>query len=203
MIDLSFKTYTRFDVDHIRQTLLAIYAEVYRERLDEPFTTLSEFDDRLSRYVLAPQWECVLGMDGDNPVGYAFGYTLQPGARWWDGLLDEVDSGAIVESGHRTFALNELMVREPWRGTGCARRIHDELTSHRTEERVALLVEANHPKVRRTYESWGYVFLAQIRPDFPDAPILDVMLMSLSATLRGRRERAGRRPEPTTRRGPE
>jgi len=181
MTNIHLETYTQKDIDGIRQTLLAVYAETYRDRLDEPFFTLTEFDERLSRYVAAPQWECVVGFDGEDPVGYAFGYTLQPGARWWDGLLGDVDPSLLAETGHRTFALNELMVRQPWRGTGVARRIHDELASHRGEERVTLLVEATHPKVRRTYESWGYSFLAQIRPALPDAPVLDAMILPLRA----------------------
>jgi GNAT superfamily N-acetyltransferase len=181
MTDLTFRTFIHSDVGGIRQTLLAVYAEVYRERLDEPFFTLAEFDDRLSGYAAAPGWECVVGFDNDNPVGYAFGYTLQPGARWWSGLSVDVDPSITYETGERTFALNELMVREPWRGTGAARRIHDELVSHRREERVTLLVEATHPRVRRIYEAWGYVFLAQIRPDLPDAPVLEAMLLPLRA----------------------
>jgi GNAT superfamily N-acetyltransferase len=182
MIDVDVRTYTQDEINKIGQTLLAVYAEVYHDRLDEPFFTLSEFDERLSRYAAAPGWECVVGFDASDPIGYAFGYTLQAGARWWNGLLADVDPSLIIETGSRTFALNELMVRKSWRGTGVARRIHDELVSHRHEKRVTLLVEAAHPKVRRTYESWGYSFLSQIRPALPDAPLLDAMILSLPAT---------------------
>lgn len=179
MTELVFKRFDTANIVRMRQTLLTVYSEVYQDRLNEPFFTIDEFDDRLSRYAAAPRWECVLGMEGDDPVGFAFGYTLQPGARWWNGLLASVDPSETAETGERTFALNELMVRSRWRRTGTARRIHDELVGARTEERVTLLVEASHPKVRRLYESWGYVCLSRIRPDLPNAPLLDAMLLQL------------------------
>lgn len=40
------------------------------------------------------------------------------------------------ETGSRTLALFEIMIRTPWRGTGVARKIHEELLAYRTEERV-------------------------------------------------------------------
>jgi hypothetical protein len=39
---------------------------------------------------------------------------------------------------------------------GIARIIHDELLAGRAEERAALLVHPEHPRVRAMYEGWGY-----------------------------------------------
>jgi hypothetical protein len=68
--------------------------------------------------------------------------------------------------------------REPWRKTGIARTIHDELLNHRGEERAALLVERAHPRVRALYEHWGYQWFGEILP-FPDAPLYDAMIKPL------------------------
>ena len=84
-------------------------------------------------------------------MGYAFGHPLAPDSGWWRGLLTAVASDELEETGHRTFALNEIMVRTPWRGSSVARSIHDELVRARPEERATLLVEQTHPKVRRRY----------------------------------------------------
>jgi hypothetical protein len=172
------------DFPAVRQTLLDVYAEVYRDVLSEPFTSLDEFEWRLDGYVEAPAWEGVLGFDDGEPAGYAFGYSLQPNASWWRGLLTPVAPADIEETGTRTFALNEIMVRDPWRGTAAARRIHDELMAGRTEQRATLLVEQGHPKVRRRYEEWGYRWLAALRPDVPHAPTLDSMIMMLRSDRR-------------------
>jgi len=70
------------------------------------------------------------------------------------------------------------MVRDPWRGTGIARLLHDELLSHRIEERSHLLVEPDHPKVRALYERWGYQWMGVMQP-YTDAPRYDSLLRPL------------------------
>jgi GNAT superfamily N-acetyltransferase len=177
--ELNLRHYTAPALQSIRQVLLDVYAEVYADALDQPFATLEEFTRRLSGYAAAPGWECVIGRTGGEPVGYAFGYPLPHGARWWRGVRTPVSPADIEETGTRTFALNEIMVRAPWRGTDIARRIHDELMSGRSEERVTLLVEQTHPKVRRRYEQWGYTWFADLQPNQPYAPVLDSMIMPL------------------------
>ena len=85
----------------------------------------------------------------------------------------------LAETGSRTFALNEIMVRAPWRGTTIARRIHDAPIHTRPEQRSTLLVEQSLPKGRRRYEEWGYTWLGDLRPDVPYAPVLDAMILPL------------------------
>ena len=57
-----------------------------------------------------------------------------------------------------TVAVKEIMLREPWRGQGIARLIHDDLLRDRSEVQVSLLVNAlnGDGKVKALYESWGY-----------------------------------------------
>ncbi|WP_406288690.1 GNAT family N-acetyltransferase [Embleya sp. NBC_00896] len=165
------------DLADIRTILLDVYAEVYAADLTKPFHSVDTFAHRLDAYAAAPGFACVLGWDEGVPVGYAFGYTLQAGARWWIGLTDPVPAAEIEETGRRTFALNELMVRAPWRGTTTARTIHDALVASRGEERVTLLVDPTHPKVLALYERWGYRVLSDLRPAWVDAPVFTVLLL--------------------------
>ncbi|MEU2719480.1 N-acetyltransferase [Streptomyces smyrnaeus] len=172
------------DLDEIRPQLLAVYAEVYRERLDEDFHSVERFDERLGWNAEVPGFAAAVGYQHDRPVGYAFGCVLQPGTNWWSGLRTQVPEGTTSETGKRTFALSELMVVETLRGTGGAKEIHDALLEGRTEERVTLLVERDHPRVRARYEEWGYRQLGEVVP-FPDAPVYDAMLLQLGeSTLR-------------------
>lgn len=160
----------------IRQQLLDVYAEIYADRLSEEFHSVERFDERLGWNTEVPGFAAVVGYGDDTPVGYAYGCALQSTTRWWNGLRTPVPEGAIAETGTRTFALSELMVVEKVRGTGAALQIHDELLRDRPEERVTLLVERGHPKVRALYEAWGYEWFGEVVP-FPDAPLYDALIL--------------------------
>ncbi|MGW5610137.1 N-acetyltransferase [Streptomyces sp. NPDC003753] len=162
----------------IRPQLLAAYAEIYADRLGEEFHSVERFDERLGWNTEVPGFTAVVGYLANRAIGYGYGCTLQPTTRWWNGLRTPVPDGATTETGNRTFALSELMVVESVRGTGAARQIHDELLRDRPEERVTLLVERDHPKVRSLYEAWGYEWFGEVLP-FPDAPLYDAMLLRL------------------------
>ncbi|MEU6957926.1 GNAT family N-acetyltransferase [Streptomyces sp. NPDC045714] len=130
----------------------------------------------LDHWTARPGWSCVVGYDNDQPVGYAYGAPLPPGSRWWGGLLTQVSADTVT----RTYALSELMVREPWRKTGTARQLYFALLSPRREERATLLVDQDHPKVRALYRSWGWGWttLGDLRPGLPDAPLFHAMLFN-------------------------
>ncbi|MFC9223152.1 N-acetyltransferase [Streptomyces hygroscopicus] len=168
-------------LDTIRPTLTEIYAEVYADRLSDPFFSVERFEERLERHVSRPGWEVVMGYDSDTPVGYAYASPLPERTRWWATMLEPLPKQMTDETGgRRTLALFELMVRTPWRKTGTAHRIHEELLSGRTEERVTLMVEPTHPKVKTLYETWGYEHIGDQQP-FPDAPVYATMLRTLHA----------------------
>lgn len=181
---LAVSYHERDHLDQIRQTLLDVYAEIYaREIRTDPFFSLERFEERLHGHSSVTGWGCVLGEVDGQVVGYAYGYPLQRGSSWWRSLRTPVDEALTQETGDRTFGLCEIMVREPWRKTGIARTIHDELTSQRHEQRAALLVERAHPRVRALYERWGYSWFGEVLP-FPDAPLYDAMVLPLSGNER-------------------
>ena len=176
---LALTHYQRGRLEEIWPTLIDVYAEVYaKEITEDPFFSIERFEDRLQGHTSAPHWEAVVGEADGQVVGYAYGYTLRAGKSWWTALRTPVDDSLTEETGSRTFGLAEIMVKVPWRKTGTARTIHDELISHRTEERAALLVERAHPRVRALYERWGYQWFGEILP-FPDAPLYDAMIKPL------------------------
>lgn len=175
---LTTNHYGHEQYDGIRGTLVDVYAEVYaKEIAADPFFSADRFAERLTGHASNPGWWCVAGSVHDDTVGYAYGAPVRRGG-WWNGLRTPVDPGLIEEDGVRTFGLYEIMVRAPWRGTGIARAIHDDLMSERPEERASLLVEREHPRVRARYEEWGYRWFGEMLPA-PDAPLYDVMVLDL------------------------
>ncbi len=177
--DLALTHYHRDRLDEIWQTLIDVYAEIYAKEITEnPFFSVERFVDRLEGHTKGANWEAVLGEVGSQVVGYAYGYTRRAGKSSWATLRTPLDESLIDETGSRTFTLNEIMVKAPWRKAGIAQTIHNELLSHRSEERAALLVERAHPRVRALYEHWGYQWFGEILP-FPDAPLYDAMIKPL------------------------
>lgn len=180
MTDLAIRHYDHHHATDLRPLLLDIYAEVYAKAAEnDPFASVDRFAQGLDGWSSRPGWTCTVGYDGETAVGYAYGAPLPSDAKWWRGLLTEVPADVVEETGTRTYALSELMVRTPWRKTGAARRLHDALLAERTEERATLLVDQEHPKVRALYESWGWHTLGDLRPRLPDAPLFHAMLLPL------------------------
>jgi ribosomal protein S18 acetylase RimI-like enzyme len=161
-----------------RDELLAVYAEVYADRLDDPFFSLPRYWERLEAYAKRDGFSLVTGRVDGELVGYALGYTLPAGSRWWQGFRGDVDPAELSENGHRTFALTEIMVRASWRRQGYARALHDALLAGRAEERATLLVRPDNIPARDAYQSWGWEKLGVLQP-FDDAPVYDAMVLNL------------------------
>jgi GNAT superfamily N-acetyltransferase len=167
------------DVEPVRQTIVDIHVEV-RQRdlgLTGPFYSAERFNERLTGHSSVAGWEAVVAFDGSEPAGFAYATPLGPGTRWWAAMTTPLPDGYTTETGSRTLALNEIVVRRPWRGTGLAQRIHEELLASRGEERVTLLVnpKAGNGKVQAIYQRWGYEKIGEQQP-FADSPVFAAMM---------------------------
>ncbi len=84
------------------------------------------------------------------------------------------------ETGSRTFAVQEVLVREAYRGTagaGTSRLLHETLFAERDEERATLLVDPTRSggRLKAVYESWGYRNIGEQQP-FEDSPVFATMV---------------------------
>src|SRR5260370_37723815 len=128
----------------------------------------------------AAGWELVAAWAGGELAGYVYGFPLARGARWWRGLLTPVDAAAIEETGSRTFALSELMVRARWRGQGLGHALHDAILTRRREERATLLVEQNNQTELGAYSRWVWAKFGKERPRRAVATAHAALCLSLS-----------------------
>lgn len=158
--------------------LIEVYAEVYAGSIANPFFSVERFAERLGNHQSAPGHALVTAeLDGEL-IGYAYGSPLRADTQWWRGMRDPLPPDLIRETGRRTFALNEIMVRAPWRRAGVARRLHDALLADRREERATLLVEQGNAPAKAAYVRWGWRRVGYLQP-FPDAPVYDSMILAL------------------------
>ncbi|MFD9864465.1 GNAT family N-acetyltransferase [Streptomyces alboflavus] len=170
------------DVEEIRQTLVNIHVEVRQHDfgLVGDFYSADRFNERLSSHSSAAGWEAIVGYVTGEPVGFAYCTPLGPNTRWWTAMTTPLPEGYTDEDGTRTLALNEIVVREAWRGTGVAHQLHEDLLKDRSEQRVTLLVnpKAGDGKVQAVYERWGYEKVGEQQP-FADSPVFAAMMRSL------------------------
>ncbi|MFJ8935340.1 GNAT family N-acetyltransferase [Streptomyces sp. NPDC102365] len=170
--DVDVRRFGHGDLSQIRQVLLDVHADAYADSTDE-------FDERFPWFVDHwggnPDFACVIGYDGDEPVGFAYGAPAEEGREWWREHVEEPPEKS------RTFSLSELMVRPRWRKTGTSVVLHRALLAGRDEDLSVLLVDTDTPRVQALYESWGYRKVGQRQP-FPDSPMFAVMLTELPLT---------------------
>jgi hypothetical protein len=156
---LTTSYYTVEWLAEIKGTILDVYADVYADDIaSDPFFSIERFEERLRGHTSAGGWGCLLAEIEDEVAGFTYGFTARDNSS--------------------TFKLCENMLREKWRGRGISCLMHDELISHRPEDRAQLLVRRERPRLRELYENWGYRHAGEQLP-FPDSPLYDVMVLEL------------------------
>ncbi|MGH3915175.1 MAG: GNAT family N-acetyltransferase [Pseudonocardiaceae bacterium] len=176
--ELDINIYDSAGLHEQRDEVLAVYAEVYADQLDDPFYSLPRYWERLTAYAAREGFAFATGRFDGELICYALGYPLPANSGWWRGMRGEVDPELLTETGRRTFAGNEIMVRPQWRRRGYARALHDALVRTRTEERATLLVRPENTAARTAYLSWGWRKIGELQP-FDDAPVFDAMIREL------------------------
>ncbi|GLZ15894.1 hypothetical protein Acsp04_61290 [Actinomadura sp. NBRC 104425] len=171
------------DARRLLDTLISVQQEIYANTEPREFFTEDRYRRQITGHMTAPGWELVAAYTPDGEmIGYAYGFPLQAGSGWWQGMLTQVPDEQLRETGTRTFALSELMVRRPWRSKGVGRALHDELLSRRREERATLLVMPDNTAAKAAYARWGWTGLGQLRPSWEGAPTLEALVLPLSVS---------------------
>jgi GNAT superfamily N-acetyltransferase len=182
--DLTFRRYDAAAARTVRDVVADIHRDAYAERIatGDGFAADQAFMQRYDAYTARDGFDLVLALDQDGEtVGQAWGWPLDAaaGAGWWRGLVEAPEPDFTREDGRRTFALSEIMVRRSATGQGIAHPLHDELLDARAESRATLLVRPTNTTAYRAYERWGWRPVAQLRPGWPDAPLMDVLVLPL------------------------
>ncbi|WP_037626501.1 acetyltransferase [Streptomyces aureus] len=176
-------TYRRTsDVRSVGDLIVDIHVEVRTAfgLMGDPFYAPDRYRERLEGYASRPGWEAVVAYEGDEPIGYMFAVPLGADTKWWSSEKEPLPAEYTAEDGRRTLALNEILVRERWRGAhgkGAARDLHEALLAERQEQRVTLLVNPlrSDGRLKAVYELWGYKQVGTQQP-FADSPVFASMM---------------------------
>lgn len=163
-------------LDEITDLYRAVYAEPpYSETPEDA----ADFRDR--QFPARAQREgfrMVTARAAGELIGFVFGHTLPHDTGWWSGLLLPRPAEFVKETGDRSYAVIELVVRADWRRRGVARRMMQALLAGRPEERAVLLVRPDAPAAVATYAAWGWQRVGPLRP-WDTAPMYDAMVLDL------------------------
>ncbi|MGH3697046.1 MAG: GNAT family N-acetyltransferase [Pseudonocardiaceae bacterium] len=181
---VTFRRYGAAAARRLRDTVEEIYVRSYVDAIAsaDPFDSVDAFMHRFDSYTSQSDFDLVVAYQGNDAIGQTWGWPLTERTRWWDGLLSEPEPDFTREDGRRTFALSEIMVSQEWAGKGVAHALHNHLLSVRAESRATLLVEPENTGAYRAYLHWGWHKVAQLRPYWDNAPIFDVLTLTLSTT---------------------
>jgi GNAT superfamily N-acetyltransferase len=166
----------------LRAEVEDLYRRSYVERIarGDEFGRPDAFMRRFDAYVTNPSFTMVVASFGGRWIGQAWGWPLTRTSRWWQGLRTDEGAGFTREDGRRTFALSEIMVDLAHAGRGVAHALHDRLLADRPEGRATLLVNPANTTARCAYERWGWVQAGTLRPSWPGAAELIVMIRPLT-----------------------
>lgn len=180
-LGVTFHRHTREEARHLVEEVKSVYLESYREAIasGHSFDSPRQFMARYDAYSSQTQFDLIMAYQADQPIAQAWGWPLSKESAWWNGLRAAPEPDFTQEDGQRTFALSEIMVVAGWTGKGIAHALHDTLLAERREERATLLVEPGNLRARRAYQRWGWRKVAQLLPNWADAPLFDVFLRSL------------------------
>ncbi|MDH6142899.1 MULTISPECIES: GNAT family N-acetyltransferase [Kitasatospora] len=151
----------------LRDLLISVHADAYADQMEDPF--VQRFPWFVDHWSGIPGFACVVGFDAGDPAGFAYGAPARAGREWWREHIE------LAPERDSTFSVSELMVRPRWRKTGVSKLLHEALLADRPEALAVLLVDSDHPKVQRLYETWGYRKVGSRQP-FPDSPVYFVMM---------------------------
>jgi len=113
--------------------LLQLHAEACAGPLDGQEAALTAKRFRVQRR--QPGFVLAEARSGGYLVGFASGQPLRPSTSWWRDLTTALPEEVTAERPGRTFALNEVVVRAPWRRQGIGSDLHDLVIRGRPEER--------------------------------------------------------------------
>lgn len=181
--ELSLTHHPSSEIPPMSSELVDVHVDARAELLSQPFYSPERFQQRLDSYIKAPGFDLVAARIEGLLVGYAFGSPLPADTKWWDGFQGSENTDLTNETGARTFAFREILVRRAYQQHGIAHRLHDELLAPRPEERATLLVRSDNP-AGGLYRRWGWQPVGYSQP-FADGPLFESMVLDLAA-LRGR-----------------
>jgi ribosomal protein S18 acetylase RimI-like enzyme len=148
--------------------------------LSRPPGTLAHQRDSLRSLMSEPTFGMATAWNGDELVGFAYGYALNSRSRWWDDMLTPVAAEVTREWDGRTFVVIDMAVTQERQSQGIGRQLLDTLLAARSEERASLSVVPDNDRAHGFYRHLGWQHVGQVKgAPHHTAPFFDIYLLIL------------------------
>ena len=144
--------------------ILDIYAQVHG--LDA--RSIAAREEIMRRHFGRRGYQGFVALNTGRLVGFAYGYTGDPGQYWYDKVwaaMTPQQRAEWLEPEHFEFV--ELAVHPEWQGQGMGGRLHDLLLEGRSEPVALLTVRADNAPALHLYRNRGWEVVLD---DFRFAP---------------------------------
>ena len=163
---------SRAELDGVRDEIIDTYRAAFSgPPYSESEADIKRFADFFASHVERAGFTCLVareiptdsgeagqspGQAKNNIVGWAHGYTCQPGQWWYDTVSQKLAGGAVKRWLVEGFELVELGVRPSHQGRGLGSRLHDALFRHIPHRSALLSTLTGDTVARRLYSHRGW-----------------------------------------------
>lgn len=161
-------------VKRLADLYVADFVDPDLREADPEFYSHARFIERMDDYKGSPKFAAYVMHKGAEIVGFATVANLIPNTAWWKNTEPRLSGELVEENNERTVAIFDLMIVHSHRGQGLASRLHEEILTTRSEERVTLLSSKPQQPAYSMWLHWNYKIVASKTDG--DGPRLDVFL---------------------------
>jgi GNAT superfamily N-acetyltransferase len=162
---------SRWQAEQQQEALADEFVETFRRAHGDDFADRQAFLKAFNRAFSRAGFDMVVASSVGKTVGHAYGYHIDRAGEWWRGLSGDApwDIEELTVSG-QVFALAELTVRPPFRRTGVAGRLLEQLLARTDAALVVTRVDPANTGAVAALRGWGWVRLGVTGEDDPHLP---------------------------------
>jgi GNAT superfamily N-acetyltransferase len=140
--------------------VVRVYRSVFAEPpYSEDELAVQDFAARFPDHAQRPGFRCCVARQDQRIVGFAYGFTGEPGDGWWDLVAERLSNDEVNTWLMDCFAFAELAVIPSARGHGIGGRLHDALLSGLRHRTAVLSTEQVETPAMRLYRKRGWITL--------------------------------------------
>lgn len=147
-----------------RKDIVDIYRKAFAHPpYNEGESSVIRFSVAFDRHLQRQGYRCIVARpSAKGPIiGFAFGYTAQPGQWWRDTVASVLTPEQVQRWLSDCFELAELAVAPAFQGRGIGGKLHDTLLANLTHQTAALSTIQAESNALHLYRKRGYVTLVK------------------------------------------